>query len=188
MGLFSNLFNKNTEIEKIDINDLISKIDFENINQTVRSKPKSSNQNDIKERIKITKRIIQNDKKYESITTRHYQLLDLIKEKYTKAINKDNIFNKEANQCIKFCIQDLLLAPKMIEYWKNESEIRGEIYNPLNYASHKYLLKLLEKQKRYAEAIQLCQIYIKLGLTNDGTKGGIVKRLENFKKIDRANK
>lgn len=121
---------------------------------------------------------------YKKCMERHYNILNEIRfNLYSQAINEDNIFNEYSEKCIKLCIEDLSIAPYVNEWWKNDCEIYNREYVPLNYGSNKYLLKLLEKQKRYEEALIYCNQYIELGLTDDGTKGGIIARKERIKKL-----
>ena len=40
----------------------------------------------------------------------------------------------------------------------------------------------MEKQGKFIEAIELCNIAIKLGYIDDGTKGGYSSRIERIKK------
>lgn len=125
-----------------------------------------------------------NNMKYKTYLDRHYEILETLNfNLYSKAINNENIFNSYSDECIKLCYEDLELAPKVIEYWKEDSKIRNEKYIPLNYGSHKILIKLLEKQKKYDDAIIVCDKYIDLGLNNDGTKGGIIARKEKIIKL-----
>lgn len=169
--MFNFFYKKNKKtIIKLDLNKPILEKDSQNIEKI---------QNE-------TKDFFENSKKYKVYWTRHYEIIDKIRfELYSKAINEENIHNNYAEECIKLGYEDLNLAPVIIEYWKEEARIRKEEYKPLNYGSHIYLLKLLEKQQRYEEAINVCNEYIKLGLTNDGTKGGIVKRKEKLIQLNK---
>lgn len=138
----------------------------------------------IEENFETTKKWKENSKQYKKYWTRHYEILEKVQfDLYSKAINQPNIFNKYSEMCINLCLEDLSLAPYLIEYWTKENEILNNGFTLPNFGSHKYLLKILEKQKRYDEAIMLCNQYIELGLDNDGTKGGIKGRKEKFKKL-----
>ncbi len=132
----------------------------------------------------ISNLLKQNDRRYEKYWKRHYEILNIIQfNLYSKAINEDNIFNKYSEQCIKLAYEDLELAPMVIEWQKEEAKILNEKYVPLSYGSHKYLLKLLEKQRKYSEAIFICDKCIELGLNYDGTKGGIKGRKQKLIKL-----
>lgn len=165
MSLF-NIFNKHKIV--IDIESELT--------------PKEEKRID-KELEKVNK-LKENSKQYEKYWKRHYEILEKIQfDLYSKAINQSNIFNKYSEMCINLCLEDLSLAPYLIEYWTKENEILNHGFVLPNYGSNKYLLKLLGKQKRYDEAIKLCNQYIELGLDSDGTKGGIKGKKEMFKKL-----
>lgn len=123
------------------------------------------------------------DQKYEKYWKRHYEILNLIQfDYYPKAINSKNIFNDYAFACIKLGYEDLSLAPYIIQ-WHNEKIIAEKRnHYTLGYGSHKYLIKILEKQEKYAEAIDVCNKYIELNLIDDGTKRGIIERKNRITK------
>ena len=74
------------------------------------------------------------------------------------------------------------MAPYIIQ-WHNEKIIAEKRnHYTLGYGSHKYLIKILEKQEKYAEAIDVCNKYIELNLIDDGTKGGIIERKNRITK------
>lgn len=123
------------------------------------------------------------DKKYKRYINRHYEILEDLKTNrnlYSKAINYNDINNKYTEECIKLCYEDYNLAKYIIQWQQELSMLMNEKYVPLNYGSNCILLKLLEKQRKYKEAIEMCDNYIKLGLINDGTKGGIINRKERL--------
>lgn len=144
----------------------------------------SNNERTYDEMIQQVQKWKENNEIYKKYYQRHYEILEELQfNLYSKAINESNIFNQYAEKCIDLCIEDLNLAPKIIEWWKIDCEINNRDYVPLNYGSNKYLLKLLEKQEKYEEAINYCDRYIQLGLNDDGTKGGIIARKEKFIKL-----
>jgi hypothetical protein len=130
------------------------------------------------------------EKKYEQYIDRHYEILEDLKinrNLYSKAINCKDINNEYTNECIKLCYEDYKLAEHIINWQKELAVILNKKYVPINYGSNSILLKLLEKQEKYKEAIEMCDNYIKLGLTNDGTNGGIIKRKERLLKKCQLN-
>nr|WP_321026286.1 hypothetical protein [Clostridium neonatale] len=75
----------------------------------------------------------------------------------------------------KYCKLDIDLI------LNNEHELRSMFDGDLPFLpSFKTYSIILEKQHRYDEAIEICQLAIKLGL-DDKTKGGYIKRLEKMK-------
>ena len=133
--------------------------------------------------LKVGKMLNQNKYNYNKYVNRHYDILNILQfDLYPKAISEDNIFNEYAEKCIELCIEDLKIAPFFIEWYKKECEIINKKNSSINYGTNKYLIKILEKQERYEEAINYCNKYISLGLTDDGTKGGIIARKEKLKK------
>jgi len=123
------------------------------------------------------------DRKYKPYIDRHYEILEDLKinrNLFSKAINCSDINNAYTKECIKLCYEDYGLAEYIIRWQKELSILMNEKYVPLNYGSSSILIKLLEKQGKYEEAIKMCNNYIELGLINDGTKGGIVARKERL--------
>ena len=64
-----------------------------------------------------------------------------------------------------------------LKYYK---EKRAWMYNVPRYSSFKALAIIYEKEGDFAAAIDICRIAIKVGQTNDGTKGGMSGRLEKL--------
>lgn len=123
------------------------------------------------------------DRKYKQYINRHYEILEDLKinrNLYSKAINCNDINNEYIEECIKLCYEDYSLAEYIIRWQKELSILMNKKYISLNYGSNCILLKLLEKQGKYKEAIEMCNNYIELGLINDGTKGGIIARKERL--------
>lgn len=123
------------------------------------------------------------DRKYKPYINRHYEILEDLKTNrnlYSKAINYGDINNKYTEECIKLCYEDYNLAEYIIHWQQELAMLMSKKYVPLNYGSNGILIKLLEKQGKYKEAIEMCNNYIKLGLIDDGTKGGIIIRKERL--------
>lgn len=98
---------------------------------------------------------------------------------YSKAINQKNIFNKYSDKYIELCNQLLQLLPKTLEYDKKEAQI-SKFEREFNYCDKNItnMIRLLEKQEKYSEIIDVCNYLLSLGITDDGTKKGIKGRLE----------
>ena len=121
------------------------------------------------------------DKKYEYYINIHYAILEKLKNGlYSDAIGSDSIYNDYSNECIKLGYKDLEIAPFIIQWQKELEKVQKREYVPLNYGSSKYLINILKKQNRIEDAIEVCNKYIELGLIDDGTKGGIIKRKESL--------
>ena len=102
-------------------------------------------------------------------------MFTLIRQKNYQA----NINNKYADKYIELCNKLLKLLPYEIEYDKADAKIRHQEYcvrgvgnNLVNF------IRLLEKQEKYNEIINVCNYLLSLGITEDGTKKGIKGRIE----------
>lgn len=123
----------------------------------------------------------QNNKKYKKYINESLKISEEIWENklYSRAINQANINNKYADKYIELCNKLLKLLPYEIEYDKKDAKIRHQEYcvrgvgnNLVNF------IRLLEKQEKYNEIINVCNYLLSLGITEDGTKKGIRGRIE----------
>lgn len=123
----------------------------------------------------------QNNKKYKKYINESLKISEEIwKNKlYSRAINQANINNEYADKYIELCNKLLKLLPYEIEYDKADAKIRHQEYcvrgvgnNLVNF------IRLLEKQEKYNEIINVCNYLLSLGITEDGTKKGIKGRIE----------
>lgn len=123
----------------------------------------------------------QNNKKYKKYINESLKISEEIWENklYSKAINQANINNKYADKYTKLCNKLLELLPYEIEHDKEDAKIRHQEYcvrgvgnNLVNF------IRLLEKQEKYNEIINVCNYLLSLGITEDGTKKGIRGRIE----------
>lgn len=123
----------------------------------------------------------QNNKKYKKYINESLKINEEILENklYSRAINQTNINNKYADKYIELCNKLLKLLPYEIEYDKEDAKIRHQEYcvrgvgnNLVNF------IRLLEKQEKYNEIINVCNYLLSLGITEDGTKKGIKGRIE----------
>lgn len=123
----------------------------------------------------------QNNKKYKKYINESLKISEEIWENklYSRAINQANINNKYADKYIELCNKLLKLLPYEIEYDKEDAKIRHQEYcvrgvgnNLVNF------IRLLEKQEKYNEIINVCNYLLSLGITEDGTKKGIRGRIE----------
>lgn len=102
---------------------------------------------------------------------------------YSKAINQKNIFNKYSDKYIELCNQLLQLLPKTLEYDKKEAQI-NKLERTFDYCDKNItnMIRLLEKQEKYKEIVNVCNYLLSLGITDDGTKNGVKGRLEKAEK------
>lgn len=127
--------------------------------------------------------------KYKEYTDKQFRIHEelMYSNLYSKAINQKNIFNKYSDKYIDLCNQLLQILPKTLEYDKEEAKIskleRGFNYCDRNIAN---MIRLLEKQEKYNELINVCNCLLSLGITEDGTKKGIKGRIE--KVVNKFNK
>lgn len=76
---------------------------------------------------------------------------------------------------IEFCLQDIRMFPKYVRLMQKEFGSIPEI------TTFQRLAILYEKNGQYKEAIEICNLAIKYGLT-DSTKGGYPARLQKLEK------
>ena len=130
----------------------------------------------------------QNNKKYKKYINESLKISEEIwKNKlYSRAINQANINNEYADKYIELCNKLLKLLPYEIEHDKEDAKIRHQEYcvrgvgnNLVNF------IRLLEKQEKYNEIINVCNYLLSLEITEDGTKKGIKGRIE--KAVNKLN-
>ncbi len=123
----------------------------------------------------------QNNQKYQKYINESLKISEEIWENklYSRAISQANINNKYANRYIELCNKLLELLPYEVEHDKEDAKIRHQEYyvrgagnNLINF------IRLLEKQEKYNEIINVCNYLLSLGITEDGTKKGIKGRIE----------
>lgn len=137
--------------------------------------------------------------KWEPITAKHQQLTETIGVAYTVASNQETFDNPQMQHVIDLCLEDITLAEPFIESlkeiqkvretngWSKEKDVTMRLPN---YPSFKRLAIIYEKQKRYDDAIAICQHAIELGFVSDGTSGqmpGRIARLQRKKSKAESN-
>lgn len=119
--------------------------------------------------------------KYKDYTDKQFRIHEelMYSNLYSKAINQKNIFNKYSDKYIDLCNQLLQILPETLEYDKKEAQIH-KFEREFNYCDKSItnMIRLLEKQKKYNEIINICNYLLSLGITEDGTKKGIRGRIE----------
>lgn len=98
---------------------------------------------------------------------------------YSRAINQDNIFNIYSDEFTKICEEYLLYLPKLVEYDRKFYKING--YGNINrcHGMIKNYIILLGKQENYERQSEVIGFLLGLGITDDGTKGGLKARMKN---------
>lgn len=137
--------------------------------------------NNIEKRERETKLWKENNKKYHKYISESLSISEEIFEKglYSKAINQANINNKYADRYIELCNRLLQLLPYEIEHDKKDAKIRNQEYQIRGMGNHLVnFIRLLEKQEKYNEIINVSRYLLSLGITEDGTKKGIKGRIE----------
>lgn len=119
--------------------------------------------------------------KYKDYTDKQFRIHEelMYSNLYSKAINQKNIFNKYSDKYIDLCNQLLQILPETLEYDKKEAQIH-KFEREFNYCDKSItnMIRLLEKQKKYNEIINICNYLLSLGITEDETKKGIRGRIE----------
>lgn len=138
-------------------------------------------ENNIEKWEKQTELWKENNEKYRKYISESLNISEEIFEKnlYSKAINQANIKNKYSDKYTELCDRLLQLLPYEIEYDKKDAEIRNQEYRARGMGNHLVnYIRLLEKQEKYNEIINVSRYLLSLGITEDGTKKGIKGRIE----------
>ena len=119
---------------------------------------------------------------YKDINDRTYELssYEMYHKLYSKAINQKNIFNQYSEQYINLCEKYLILLPKKIEYERQREKIEGYGNSSICNRLLKQYILLLDKQENYIKEGELIHYLMGLGITEDGTKGGLKTRAEKL--------
>lgn len=119
--------------------------------------------------------------RYKDYTNKQFKIHEelMYSNLYSKAINQKNIFNKYSDKYIDLCNQLLQILPETLEYDKEEAKI-SKLDRVFNYCDRNItnMIRLLEKQEKYNEIINVSRYLLSLGITEDGTKKGIKGRIE----------
>ena len=119
--------------------------------------------------------------KYKDYTDKQFRIHEelMYSNLYSKAMNQKNIFNNYSDKYIDLCNQLLQILPDTLEYDKKEAQIY-KFEREFNYCDKNItnMIRLLEKQEKYNEIINVCNYLLSLGITEDGTKKGIRGRIE----------
>lgn len=123
------------------------------------------------------------NKKYRPIMDRHLELLEKIGQKYTVARELEGYDSPDMDQVITLCEQDISLVGDILEYSRQYDEIRGRDYKqPMPYEAFKRLSIIYEKRGEYEQAAMVCKRALDMGITRDGTDGGMLGRFARLSK------
>lgn len=124
--------------------------------------------------------------RWQGIMDEHYRLIDQIGVAYTVANNLSLPDSPEMQKVIELCKKDIAIAElfKKAYIERTQAQVKAgyvgaEALNwPLpNYSTFKRLAIIYEKQKKYDDAIAICQQAIELGYVDDGTEGKMPGRV-----------
>lgn len=130
------------------------------------------------------------EKRFRPLANKHARLIEKIGQMYTVASNLYDVNGPQMQKVIDLCLQDIALLPDYRDAYKRLCDYNNRYYqqNPIgNYQgveyypidswdSYRRLAIILEKQKQYKRAIEVCEQAISNGITKDGTAGGFVGR------------
>lgn len=132
--------------------------------------------------------------------TMHYELLEQITREKNPEIKK-RLCLEDISIFPEFRKELLMQADEIVQKSKASDDRIGE-HHPLEYYKRKYahnyiiprfpsfkaLAIIYEREGEYEEAIGICKDAIKLGLQDDGTKGGMTERIRKLQaKLDKEN-
>lgn len=119
--------------------------------------------------------------KYKDVLKQHFYITDQLWNKTTyKLVNSQpSIFNKYAERYIELCNMYLQILPEYLEFDKEigiaHNEERKIKHVPQDIVN---MIRLLEKQEKFNEIINVSRYLLNLGLTKDNTKKGVKGRIE----------
>lgn len=151
-----------------------AKIDFEIIDD---------NYDDNTERIIAVDNLV---KKYNFELHDSLRLGQEIKQKYSVAINQNNIFNKFTDECEKLCIKCIKYAPAMLEYQKQYDKLYERKNDMYSFSAFTYLTKIYERKQEYDKAIFTCIDALKMGYRND-SESRIARMIKKYNKQNNTN-
>jgi tetratricopeptide (TPR) repeat protein len=128
--------------------------------------------------------------RWKPIVEEHYRLLQESERLYADANKAGDIDGPLMQRVIELCQQDICLEEqfRQYEYEKIQADLNMG-YTDITtmpksfsgYPSFKRLAIIYEKQKRYDDAIAVCECAIQAGRLDDGTQGKMPARLTKLK-------
>ena len=117
---------------------------------------KKREKDSIDERFEHYNQIHNIEKRYSSILKKHFSLIETYEKVYSTAL-KTGIDSPLMKSVIRYCKQDLELSSQIKAYC---DEIGEELYT---LPAYKRLAIIYTKQKKYDEAMQICEESIRIG-------------------------
>lgn len=112
-----------------------------------------------------------NDQELQNLERQHYLLNEKNEENYSVLYNLGIVDGPEMQKLMNDCIGDIACASRLSELWR---KYNTPIYS---YPAFKRMSIIYEKQGNYESAALMCVQALRLGFTDDGTKGGMRGRL-----------
>ncbi len=108
---------------------------------------------------------------YDTIIKRHNRTAAKIRRVNAAAKEFDDISGPEMQEVVDLCRKDIMDAPALVEYAQKWAAMQGSdtVYYP-TFESFRRLASIYEKQRKYEEAIDVCEQAIRLGLDNYDSK------------------
>lgn len=148
-----------------------------------RTLPQKAHMDESDQLLLQARKLQQLEKQYRPALRKHALNEEKINQLYSIAHSMDDIHSDVMEKVISMCIEDLKLAPDVIRYQKEWDMLQfHELHDSYYFSTFKRLAIIYEKQKRYQDAIEVCEGAIALDATNDGTDGGMQARLARLKK------
>ena len=128
--------------------------------------------------------------RWKPIVDEHYSLSQEIDRLYAEANKTGDAYSPLMQQVIELCQRDICLEEQFRQYEldKIQADLNMGYTNPetmpkslASYAAFKRLAIIYEKQKRYEDAIAVCESAIEAGRLDDGTQGKMPGRLAKLK-------
>ena len=120
-------------------------------------------------------------KKYKNLIDQYTYITNELwtKNTYHLVNSQSSIYNKYADRYIELCNMYLQILPEYIKFDEEMGFVHNEerkfIYVPQDIVN---MIRLLDKQEKYNEIINVCNYLLSLGITEDGTKKGVKGRIE----------
>lgn len=117
-----------------------------------------------------------NNQKYKSTFDNYYNTLHKIQDTSKRINHKKKYHTLTAMRHILLCKKAIRMTSSVSNAFKSMGESTPE------FPAFRYLAIIYEKRGEYHKAVHVCKDAIRRGLIADGTKGGMIARVERLKK------